>query len=197
MQLAANSFTLKLGDKSLDLKPSLRAAVFLNQKYAGFQNLSRYIAEGSLTTSTDLITWTVDDKQAWADYALTDTRSMMPDVMAARDQLLDFVPVLTGSNTKSDQPQTGKPISFDEYFTRLFKIGTGWLGWSPDVTWNATPSEILAAFEGRQEMLTALFGSKSEEQSADEQSADMADVTLDSMRDDLNAIGDMTNHVMP
>jgi hypothetical protein len=107
------------------------------------------------------------------------------DLMAATSDLIEFVLVLAGANDKtSGKAESGTPMPFDEYFTQLFQIGSGWLGWAPEDVWDATPAEIIHAQKGRMEMLKALFGSK-------EQSADVS-----SIRDDLNAIGDMTNHVM-
>lgn len=188
MRLAAN-FALQLGDKSFDLKPSLRAAFILNEKYNGFHNLSRYLAEGSLTTAVDLINATIVDPQAWAAYALAGN-VVVRDLMAAHDQLQDFVLILTSANDSTgDKPQAGKPISFEEYFTELYRLATGWLGWPPADAWDATPAEILNAQQGRVAMLKAIFGGNK-----DDQSADMTD---GSVKADLNAIGDLTNHVRP
>ncbi|TAI63451.1 hypothetical protein CWO89_24080 [Bradyrhizobium sp. Leo170] len=116
------------------------------------------------------------------------------EVLAARGQLIEFILVLIGAQDKTggDKPQAGKPISFDEYFTQLFQIGTGWLGWSPAETWNATPAEIINAKRGRNAMLEEIFGRKSEDQAAD-----VADGSFASVKGDLNAIGDLTNHVRP
>lgn len=188
MRLAAN-FALQLGSKAYTLRPTLRAAFDLNQKYNGFHNISRYLAEGSLTTAVDLINATIVDPQAWAAYALAGN-AVVRDLMAAHDQLQDFVLVLTGANDKADdKPQTGQPISFEEYFTELYRLATGWLGWSPADAWDATPAEILNAQQGRVAMLKAIFGGNK-----DDQSADMTD---SSAKADLNAIGDLTNHVRP
>jgi hypothetical protein len=136
------------------------------------------LADGRLSAALDLI-----------ETCGTETpNATIGEILAARDQLIEFVLILSGAE-KTDQPRTGKPISFDDYHTRLFQIGTGWLSWTPDDTWNATPAEILAAREGRLEMLKAIFGGKQDEQSADLGS-------LDGLRDDLNAIGDLTRHVL-
>lgn len=189
MRLAANTFALQLGDKSFDLKPSLRAAFILYERYDGFHNLSRHLADGSLTAALDIMSATIVDAKAWGEYALPANGAVVRELMAATGDLIEFVMLLAGADEKaSERPQTGKPMPFDEYFTHLFQIGTGWLGWTPDDTWEATPAEIVNAQKGRMEMLKALFGSK-------EQSADVADVS--SIRDDLNAIGDLTNHVRP
>ncbi|MCK1691660.1 hypothetical protein [Bradyrhizobium sp. 145] len=83
MRLAANTFSLQLGDKSFDLKPSLRAAFVLNEKYDGFQNLSRHLAEGSLTAAVDLINATIVDQKTWGKYALAPNSNVVIDLMAA------------------------------------------------------------------------------------------------------------------
>ena len=43
----------------------------------------------------------------------------------------------------NSEPRNGETMPFGEYYKRLFQLGTGWLGWSPSVTWQSTPSEIL------------------------------------------------------
>ncbi|MBB4373309.1 hypothetical protein GGD63_006131 [Bradyrhizobium sp. cir1] len=178
MRLAANTFSLQLGDRSFDLKPSLRAAFQLHQKY-GLPTLYQAILDGSFTAMMDLITATS------ANVPVVSVRS----ILDAREQLLEFVLLLRGADSATDQPKSGEFISFDEYIADLFKIGTGHLGWSPDVVWSATSAEILAAREGRMDLLKdiimAVFGSK-------EQPTDTSDVR--SMKDDLNAIGDLTVH---
>jgi hypothetical protein len=49
-------------------------------------------------------------------------------------------------------------VSFSEHLTNLYRIGTGWLGWTPETTLGATPAEITEAYKGRVEMLRAVFG---------------------------------------
>ncbi|WP_439374937.1 hypothetical protein [Bradyrhizobium sp. DASA03120] len=188
MRLAANTFRLTLGDFTAELKPSLRAAFVLWERYDGFHNLSRHLAEGSITTAVDLINATIVDQKAWAKYALAPNSTVVRDLYAATPDLIEFVLVLAGADNKaSTKADNGTPMRFDRYFTQLFEIATGWLGWSPTQTWDATIAEIHAAQRGRMAMLKALFGSK-------EQSADVADVS--SIKDDLNSIGDLTNNHM-
>lgn len=187
MRLAANTFALQLGNRSFDLKPSLRAAFILYERFDGFHNLSRYLAEGSVTTAVDLINATIVDQKAWAVYALADSSTVVRELLAARDQLLEFVLLLAGVDSNStDKPHTGKPIPFDEWFTSLFEIGAGWLSWSPEDVWDATPAEILAAERGRVAMLKAIFGGK------DDQSADVADASFANLKASLNHVGDLT-----
>ncbi len=180
-RLADDNFLVTIGDSTLVLRPSLRAASTLHRRYNGFQKLARDLADGHFSAVIDLIETCSD----------THPTATIAEMLAARDRLIEFVLILAGAGEKTDQPQTAKPISFDEYHAHLFKIGTGWLGWTPHDTWSATPAEILAAREGRLELLKVIFGSKQ-----DEQSADIADSSLDAVRDQLNAIGDLENHVM-
>lgn len=172
MRLAANTFALQLGDKSYDLKPSLRAAFQLHRKY-GFPELYQAIADGSFTAIMDLITATSE---------VTPIASIST-ILDAREQLLEFVLILSGAEA-SDEKTSGKPMPFDEYFTKLFQIGTGWLGWTPEDTWDATPAEIMNAHAGRLDMLKAVFGSGKDDQSGSEGPS----------KADLNAIGDLTVH---
>lgn len=192
MRLAANTFSLQLGDRSFDLKPSLRAAFVLNEKYDGFQNLSRYLEEGSITAAVDVINATIVDQKAWAAYALATDSSVVRDLMGAFDQFQEFLVVLCGADTdNADKPAIGEPIPFNEAFTHLFEIATGWLGWAPRDAWDATISEILAAQRGREAMLRAIFGG-----GKDDKTADVADGSLANIKADLNAIGNLTNHVL-
>ncbi|GAB9247222.1 phage tail assembly chaperone [Bradyrhizobium diazoefficiens] len=152
MRLAANSFALQLGTKVYTLRPTLRAAFQLHHRY-GFPELYQAIAEGSFTAIMDLITATSNDVPI----------ASLRTILDAREQLLEFVLILVGADTTDSKPQASAPMPFDEYFTRLFRIGAGHLGWSPDVVWNSTAAEILIARAGREELLRQIFGKRDEE----------------------------------
>jgi hypothetical protein len=62
----------------------------------------------------------------------------------------------------SDAPRT----TWADHHRKLFLIATGWLGWTPADAWEATPVEILTAYEGRVDMLRTIFGGKDEEPAA-------------------------------
>ncbi|MCP2209448.1 hypothetical protein [Bradyrhizobium diazoefficiens] len=175
MRLAANTFALQLGDRSFDLKPSLRAAFDLHHKH-GFPELYQAILDGSYTASMDLIAATSEALPA----------ASISTILNAREQLLEFVLILSGAESSGGK-SSGEPMTFDDYFTKLFQIGTGWLGWTADDTWDATPAEIMAAHAGRLDMLKAIFGSGKDDQAGSEAPS----------KHDLNAIGDLTNHVRP
>lgn len=195
MRLADDEFTVTLGTRSFVLRPSLRAASRLERKYEGYQNLSVAIADGNFSACCDLIREACTDQKAWIGYITMPSDKALQDILSARTQLLEFVLILSGAKHKSDEPaQAGDPISFEEYHTKLFQIGTGWLGWTPEATWNATPAEIINAHTGRRAMLTALFGGKRD----DEQTIEAKDGKLDSnARTELNALGDLGVISMP
>src|SRR5689334_3673537 len=125
------SITLPSPGVTLTLRASLQAAFRLNEKYDGFKSLYLAIHEGNLTAITDLI----DMTQVGHRYRQPTVAELLaPEVI---DQLLAFIPVLCGANEKSDaEPQSGEPRTFEEEFTDLYQIGTGWLGWTPETTWN-------------------------------------------------------------
>ncbi|SFH83428.1 phage tail assembly chaperone [Bradyrhizobium sp. cf659] len=180
MPLAYDELVLTLSPSvTLALRPSLRAAFRLNEKYDGFQPLYLAIREGNLTAINDLI----DAAQAGHRYREPSIAELLaPEVI---DHLLAFIPVLCGANDKGDdEPQTSEPISFEESFTQLYQIGTGWLGWTPEATWNATPAEIINAKEGRVQMLAAIFGKRDDTETIDATKGMPAD-----LRKEINAIG--------
>lgn len=193
MRLADDEFTMTLGTRSFVLRPSLRAAFRLDRKYEGYQALCHAIAGGNFSACADLIGETCTNPTLWTAYIVGADIKLVREVLAARDQLLEFVLVLSSAKRSGDEPaQAGEPITFEEYHTKLFQIGTGWLGWSPDATWDATPSEIINAHIGRRGMLTAIFGGKRE----DEQTIEAG--TLDPQsRAQLNALGDLSVVSMP
>lgn len=142
MRLAACGFSLQLGSRVYTLRPTLRAAFHLHHKY-GFPALHQAVAEGSFTAIMDLITATSD----------TVPVASLRSILEAREQLVEFILILSGADTSDDKPASGKPMPFDEYFARLFQLGTGWLGWTPEATWSATPAEILSAREDRKSVV--------------------------------------------
>lgn len=193
MQLADDEFELTVGRETVYLRPTLRAAFRLEQKYNGFDKLIHAVFTGHLAAYGDVIKEGTGQRSALTDYL--DTAGDTPLIVSLEllvQPICDFVIGLTGSETAFEAAK-GIPISFKEYHTRLFRIATGWLGWSPDDAWNATPAEILEAYQGRTEMLAAVFGGKQEGDST----LDATKGEVDSAkRAELNALGDLTKTTM-
>jgi hypothetical protein len=184
MRLADSEIAISLEKETIHLRASLRAAYRLEQRY-GFQDLCEAIARCDLAAAVDLISVGSTDPKAvdyFFDY-LRDSKSLLSGLMEVREPLLKFVLLLSGAEDRiNDSEPTGTPIPFAEYHERLFRIATGWLSWSPEQAWNATPAEIIEAQKGRIEMLGAIFGSSTGKD-------DDTTTDISSARDRLNALG--------
>ncbi|WP_219907819.1 phage tail assembly chaperone, partial [Cereibacter changlensis] len=84
---------------------------------------------------------------------------------ATHGPLASLCAALMPSPTASTKPRTtsAKTMPWADYYSELFQIATGWLGWSPDTAWNATPAEITCAFDGHVAMLKTIHRSADEE----------------------------------
>jgi hypothetical protein len=182
MQLAHET-TIEFGHEVIRLRASLRAAVLLDRRY-GFDSLIRSIIDGNLTAMADVIRECAVSPTALPNFL--DDLETMPlhlGIDRIRDPLIAHVMALAGADGEPSEPGAER-IPFSEYFPTLFRLATGWLGWSPAVAWAATPAEITEAFKGKREFLAATLGTgkQPEDEPNNEES-----------RHSLNAIGDLTN----
>ena len=185
--------TVPLGRSFVTLRPTLRAAATLHQRWGGFAPLLKAVSQGNHSAICDLIRAS----------AITDASGVLDTIKyealhyslhSLAEPLARFVLSLAGVDEGQESRNEGEPITFDEFHHRLFEIATGWLGWSPDQAWNATPAEILAAQKGRLELLKAIFGGKGDS----EETIDATPGKIDPVaRAKLNAIGDLAVTRMP
>ena len=139
------------------MRPSLRAAFRLEQRY-GFERLVAGITEGNLGIIADVIAEGAALPRTQLFQSI-DGKPLGSLIGGAAEQLLRFAFALAGIDPDKPKANTqGERVTFAEYHARLFRIATGWLGWTPENAWNATPAEIMTAYEGRVEMLGAIFG---------------------------------------
>jgi hypothetical protein len=160
------------GAHPVELYPSLRAALFCNYE---FDRVLSEVSEGRLSTIAELL----------RIGSRTDLQDILDGVPLSKvlpsliDGCGEYILALadTGNPGKGGK-QGGKPLTFAEFHKQLFQIATGWLGWSPGQAWDATPFEILTAYEGHIEKLKAIHGSSAEEEwtpeSAEEAKLDRA-----------------------
>jgi hypothetical protein len=162
MRLAEDEITVRLSGTVAYLRPSLRAAFRLERKYQGFDAIIRAIVDENLTVIADVIHECSD--QPTDIPRLIDELGLHPlrvGIEALSVPAANVVLALAGIDDDDSgrrAEQIGDRISFAEYHERLYRIGTGWLGWSPDTTWDATPAEIIEAYKGHLEMLRAIHG---------------------------------------
>ncbi len=124
--------------------------------------MARDISEGSLTGALAILSL-FDDRPDLAETILRE------GVWKHQTALTLFVLALMGHDPSeppksapkgSAKPKGGaKTQSIEDYLSDLYKIGTGWLGWTPDVTLGATVAQIIVAYEGKMDMLRAIHGS--------------------------------------
>ena len=189
MRLAQDEITIDLGHEVIRLRASLRAAFRLERRHGGFDKIIKGIADGNLGLMADVIRESADPRSTFAEFlAGIDALPMGLALARISEPLIAHVMALAGAD--DDAPTEPSPdserIPFAEYHTKLFRLATGWLGWTPADAWEATPAEITEAYQGRREMLSAMFGGGKPDDNTitnpDEQT-----------RSRLNAIGDMSN----
>lgn len=153
----ADDITITLAGEDIVLHPALRHAIRLERRPGSFGRIVREINEGSLTAAVDII-------RDHYDHPMLDHR-VFGALPALKAPLLAYVLACAGIDP-DEQPADDKPkakakaVPFSEHLTGLYRIGTGWLGWTPADTLDATPTEIMEAYKGRTDMLRAIFGGK-------------------------------------
>jgi hypothetical protein len=161
MRLADDEITIRLKGEEIRLRPTLRAAYRLERRYSGFDKLIRAVADGNLAAMADVIGESSKRSSSLLDILeRLGTTPLQSGIEVLTSPIISHVFALAGVDPKA-KPESpgGARITFAEFHERLFAIATGWLGWTPDTAWNATPAEILAAHGGRFDMLKAIFGS--------------------------------------
>lgn len=161
MRLASDEITLRIGAEEIHLRPTLRAALRLERRHGGFGKIIEAITDGNVTIMADVIRES------------SDTRSRIPDLLCEVGAaplrigletlippILAHVAALAGvdPDARSEASGEGERITWAERHAQLYRIATGWLGWTPEAAWNATIAEITEAQQGRVELLNALFG---------------------------------------
>ena len=166
MQLATDTIMIEAHGQAITLRPSLRAATRLARRHGSFAPLLRGILDGHAGIITDLIREGGSPGSVGDDRLLDmiETHGLGATLDLLTNPLMTFVLSLAGYDDATvEEPSAAAspaaPIAFDDYHSQLYRIATGWLGWTPETAWNATPAEIVAAHQGRVEMLKAIYGS--------------------------------------
>jgi hypothetical protein len=148
--------TLAHGGNTVTLRPSLRAAVTLEARY-GFPAMFRALEEGSFTVISDIITTAANCGDDAAAFLRSEAagRSLSSFIGLARISLAELVSMFRPAPdpTAADIRPSGKSVMLSEFYADLYENATGWLGWTPEQAWNATPTEICRALRGQTEHL--------------------------------------------
>ncbi len=199
MPLVSNPIVIDVSP-AITLRPSLRAAYVLERRYDGFDKLLRLVADGSLLAISDVIREGAGENTVTRYLDSLEGMSLHIGIDRLAGPAAEFIFALAGADrSKPVQEAPGKPISFEQHHTNLFRIATGWLGWTPDEAWDATPAEIMEAYKGRTDMLAAIFGG-SKEAEDNGNTSDLTALEGDARQNALKrfaALGDLTVTRMP
>ncbi|WP_336813497.1 hypothetical protein [Bosea sp. MMO-172] len=147
------------GSHAVILRPSLRAASTLERSHDGFATLMQRLAEFHTGTVREIIlTATTDRKDA---AAFLNSMSRLPISRFAEIAQAQLARLVIGFVPQPDpaaKPSQGKMVPLRELYRDMYRRATGWLHWSPDQAWNATPTEITDALSGHFDMLKAIHG---------------------------------------
>jgi hypothetical protein len=158
-----DEITLAHGGSTVRLRPCLRAASYFARE--GFADLPRRIADFHLGTIRNLIDATATDRQeARAFLAALDAAPVKGVAGAITAPLLALIAGFIPAPDEDAKPaKGGKPMPWPAVYRELFRTATGWLGWTPEAAWQATPTEINEAFAGHIAKLKAIHGAPEKE----------------------------------
>ncbi len=159
----APDIILVYDDNAVDLRPSLRAATYLERLHDGFPALLRRVQGFDLSTIRTIIETAATDRAAADSFLATIKNAPLAKVREAVTAqafaLLTALMMPSGKSPKTAEKETAaKPVAWSDLFADLYKIATGWLGWTPAQAWAATLTEIASAFDGLVEKLKAIHG---------------------------------------
>ena len=149
----ADEITCTIGGEVIVLRPSLRNAIRLERRSGSFAGVAAKIMEGSLETACAIL----------RDNANVTDQQTLDVLTSLQEPLIAYVAACAGIDASADhravtENKASEAVPFRDYLESLYRIGTGWLGWPPSVTLDATPAEITEAYKGRVDFLRAVFG---------------------------------------
>ena len=160
---AYEQVTIAHGGNTVTLRPSLRAATILEDKF-GFPAIDKGLAELDYMIVSEIIRAASSTAQDAAAFLRSEAagRPLSPFFEAVIDPLSDLVRMFVPAPVQrlnTPQTTTGPRMTFAEMFAALYDCATGWLEWTPEQAWNATPTEINRAYHAHMEKLKAIHGS--------------------------------------
>lgn len=149
---------IAIGTASVRLRPSLRAAANLEQEF-GLPGLIEQALQCHLGNTAKIIRrCAIDRKEAEALVAAIHQAPISEIADALTEPLFRLINGFVPRQEETQKAATGKPTPWAEFYRQLYRLGAGWLGWTPETTWNATPTEITEALDGLHAKLKALHG---------------------------------------
>lgn len=157
----AHRIEITLAGEVIVLHPALRHAINLERRPGSFKQLLHDVQDESLSAACAIIDMHYPDPllPQWIfDAGLDRLKGPLTDYILHCAGIDPEARPSANDNARDKRPS----VPFRDHLARLYRIGTGWLGWTPQDTLDATPTEIMQAYEGRMEMLRAIFGGSEE-----------------------------------
>lgn len=159
---AYQDIALAYGGFAVCLRPSLRAATYLERLQDGFANLFKRVDEFDTATIRAInSTAATDQAAATALLQATSGATLQSFATAAQGPVTALCRALIPAPDDQAAPRkatTAKPMPWSAVYRELYRVATGWLQWPPETAWNATPAEITDAFDGLLAKLKAIHG---------------------------------------
>lgn len=159
---AYEEVTIAHGGSTVALRPSLRAATILEDKF-GVAAIEKSLAEFDYIIVSEIIRTASSSAQDAAAFLCSEAagRPLSSFFAAVIHPLRDLVAMFEPAPVQSldmAQASAGEPMSFADMLATLYECATGWLEWSPERAWSATPTEIDRAFMAQVNKLKAIHG---------------------------------------
>lgn len=166
----AEEIIVAIAGQEVELRASLRRAIQLERRPGGFAKLIRDLDDLHLGTMAELIGY-------HDPHPMLINRVFDAGLMNLREPLVRYAMAIAGIDPDdaakaAEAPNKGKTIPLGAHLADLFRLGSGWLGWTPDETLDASPAEIMEAYRGRLDMLKAIFGSGESDKTKDDRPLD-------------------------
>lgn len=159
MKITGTEIYLSLDGEEIFLVPRLRCAMSIAARTGSLRGMVRDLLDQSITAAIDCIEPHCDLSREYLAELL-----IASDLSRVQFALLDYVMQCGAIDPEAEHRTTPKAAqqsedqSYADFYLQLFRYGTGWLGWTPEQTLDATPFEIIEAHKGRMDMLRAIFG---------------------------------------
>lgn len=149
----ATEILLQIGDYTVTLRASLRAAVALEAYTGGIAALWTDIACQRLSALHYAIrAGAVYLRDAEAVLKVSSTMPLQQVIGPAQAACLALLTGILAPAQSEAQPSdkpASDPIPLSKFFTELFSLATSWLCWPPSEVWNASVAEIVTALEAK------------------------------------------------
>lgn len=168
---AYEEVTIAHGGNTVSLRPSLRAAATLEARH-GFPALFRALDDFNLTIISEIIlSASVIRQDAAAFLSRHVGKPLFPFFLAVRQPLAELLDMFRPAPDPKAKHATGKPVPWPDFYQALYTQATGFLGWTPETAWNATPTEIDRAYAAHIDKLKAIHGSADDTAASEQDNA--------------------------